>query len=77
MMQPTLSVAAELQSLLVRYDCGAMPPGVAARVAILREMLELQLGADDAVLPMTIGIDRQSEDRCGELAGNSVGRLLV
>ncbi len=35
MMQPTLSVAAELQSLLVRYDCGVMPPGVAARVAIL------------------------------------------
>ncbi len=77
MMQPTLSASAELKSLLVRYDCGAMPPGVAARVSTLCEMLEIQIGADDAVLLMTAAIDKHPEDRCRELAGRSVAPLLV
>ncbi len=35
MTQPVLSDAAELISLLARYDCGALPPGIAARVSVL------------------------------------------
>ncbi len=76
-MQPTLSLAAELQALLVRYDCGAMPPGVAARVSILREMLEIQFGADDPILLMTVDIDRLAEDEWRELSSSANGRLAV
>ncbi len=33
--QPILTDAAELIALLTRYDCGALPPGIAARVTVL------------------------------------------
>ncbi len=48
-MQPTLSASAELMTLLVRYDCGALPPGIAARVHRLRETLAREPSAREAV----------------------------
>jgi hypothetical protein len=39
MTQPILTAAQELATLLARYDTGAMPPGIAARVAELRRLL--------------------------------------
>lgn len=36
----TLTPAAELAFLLARYDHGALPPGVAARVVELRKIVE-------------------------------------
>jgi hypothetical protein len=38
MTQPTLSPGLELTMLLARYDHGALPPGIAARVAALRRI---------------------------------------
>ncbi len=42
MTQPLLSADAELIALLTRYDYRAMPPGIAARVAALRQMIDRQ-----------------------------------
>ena len=39
MTQPTLTPAQDLATLLARYDTGAMPPGIAARVAELRRII--------------------------------------
>lgn len=66
MMQPTLSAAAELQSILVRYDFGAMPPGLAARVCTLREILKLEFGADAPAILMTVDVRNHPDDRCAE-----------
>ena len=54
MIQPSLSAAAELQALLVRYDYGAMPPGVAARVAALSQALGQTSDAQASAFVVTV-----------------------
>jgi hypothetical protein len=44
MTQPILTDAQELATLLARYDTGAMPPGIAARVAELRRIIAARPG---------------------------------
>jgi hypothetical protein len=53
MIQPDLPPAAELASLLARYDTGAMPPGIAARVAELRRIIAGRLldGVEHNAMP--------------------------
>ncbi len=61
MTQPVLSAEAELHALLVRYDYGAMPPGIAARVADLKRTVAPEHNVESSCSSAMIAIEIPSD----------------
>lgn len=67
MTQPVLTAVAELAALLIRYDYGAMPPGIAARVAELKHLIECEKQAG-AMLGICPEHQARGEERSAQAA---------